>query len=97
MPRIIAALLLFLFASSHLCAEDAESSSNTIQPEALVLWQREIAVFRAPIATLSPIVRRDTAQTRIEALTKFALYDSVKSQPVDASGTWNDRSFASPA
>ena len=83
MPRIIAALLLFLFASSLLHGEEAESSTNTIQPETLVVWQREIAVFRAPITTLSPIVRRDTALARIAALTKFALYDPVKSQPVE--------------
>ncbi|MGB6222487.1 mechanosensitive ion channel family protein [Haloferula sp.] len=83
MNRWIALLLLVFLSGNSLLAEDKPAENSSIEPAPLVLWQREIAVFRGPIATLSPTVRRDTALRRLQELPDIALYDEVKSQMIE--------------
>jgi small-conductance mechanosensitive channel len=48
------------------------------EPAALVVWNRPIAVFRAPFGNLSPKERVETAARRIEAIPESSLLDEVK-------------------
>lgn len=81
--RLITLLLLVLLSANSLLAEDKPAENLSFEPAPLVVWQREIAVFRVPIATLSPTVRRDTALRRLQELPDFALYDEVKPQIIE--------------
>lgn len=60
-----------------------EQGGKTIEPVELKVWNRDIAVFRAPIATLSPSVRRNTALSRIQALPEFALYEKITTKNLE--------------
>ena len=86
--------LLFLVLLCPL--RGAEESSITAAPEAapLMVWQREIAVFRANIAGLGPQQRRDMALERLRSVSDFSLYQKVESRPVTA-GTLRGVSFLS--
>ncbi|WP_193215106.1 mechanosensitive ion channel domain-containing protein [Luteolibacter marinus] len=79
-PRILALLLLGLWLAP-LHAQD-EAKEATDEPAALVVWQREIIVFRASIANLTPTIRRDMTLQRMVDLPDFSLYQPVTRQDV---------------
>jgi small-conductance mechanosensitive channel len=63
--------------------QDAAPSAQRAPPSAgkpatLVVWNRPIAVFRAPYGHLSPEDRVETAARRIEAIPESSLLDEVK-------------------
>ena len=75
-------ILLWLgLSSSPLLAQttaDGNPAVDPSEPAELVIWERPIAVFRSPIAHLSPSERRDLATSRIQGLPSSALQDPLK-------------------
>ena len=78
-PFILALLVLGILSPVG-GAQDI-SADSVIEPAELKVWQRPVATFRAPIATLSPTIRRDTALRRIRELPESALYDEIRTLP----------------
>lgn len=78
LPVILSLWLL----SGPLLAQEAPAQEPVNEPAALVIWQREIVVFRAPIANLTPTLRRDMSLQRMRELPDFAIYEPVARQDV---------------
>ena len=77
-------LLVFcLISAGVVSAQDETAMVSPVKPADLNIWEREIAVFRAPIGSLSPADRRDMALQRIQDLPKSALYDKVTMENVN--------------
>lgn len=81
--RLFAAFFLLILSHPCLCAAEDKEPTSVIEPAPLVVWQREIALFRTPIASLSPEVRRDTALSRIQNLPPFALYAPIATKKIE--------------
>ena len=69
--------LLCLMIHGTLCAQGQSEPPPAEEPMVLTVWQRDIAVFRVPIASLTPEARRDSALQHIRDLPKSALYDKL--------------------
>ena len=76
--RII--LLICLILTSSLSAQESPEAPPQMEPAVLSVWQREIAIFRATIANMSPELRRDTALQRIRDLPPSALYEKLTTE-----------------
>lgn len=70
------AVVGFLLCPS-LLAEPAGEEKPSLEPAPLVIWNREVAVFRAPIANLTPLQRRDATRARVKSLSDAMLYEEV--------------------
>lgn len=87
-------LLLCLLLPCLVAAQDESKNAISEEPATLTLWQREIAVFRVTIGSLTPEIRRETALQRIYDLPKSALYDEVRMEKISVGGI-NGFSFLS--
>lgn len=76
---LLAGLLLAGFARAE---EPSAEVDPTLAPAPLVVWNREITVFRAPIGNLTPTQRRDTALARMSAVSDLDLYQPVRIEPI---------------
>lgn len=76
---LLAGLLLAGFAGAQ---EPSAEVDPTLAPAPLVVWNREITVFRAPIGNLTPTQRRDTALARMSAVSDLDLYQPVRIEPI---------------
>ena len=74
--------ILAIFAVSPLAPAAAESGSDNPEPAVLRVWNRDIAVFRAPVGVLTPSQRVSGALGRIGALDDKQLFGKVSSQPI---------------
>ncbi|MCF7733850.1 MAG: mechanosensitive ion channel family protein [Akkermansiaceae bacterium] len=88
LPAWLALLLLLicLLFPSTLSAQEKPGIETTEQPATLTVWQRDIAVFRVSIASLTPEARRDSALQRISDLPKSALYDTLRMEKISLGG-----------
>ena len=79
-------LFLCLLLPVSLFAQDKPVVPAPEEPETLSVWQRDIAVFRATLGTLTPDIRRETALQRIRELPKSSFYDTVRMEKIDVGG-----------
>ena len=87
-PTVITRLifLLSLLLHGQLSAQAEPEASSLGEPATLTVWQRDIAVFRGAISSLTPEARRDTALQRIMDLPSSALYDELSSENIKVGG-----------
>jgi hypothetical protein len=78
--------LLCLLLPGTLSAQDKPEVPALEEPVTLTVWQRDIAVFRATLGSLTPNIRRENALQRISDLPKGALYDEVRTEKISVSG-----------
>ena len=78
--------LLCLLLPGTLSAQDKPEVPALEEPVTLTVWQRDIAVFRATLGSLTPNIRRENALQRISDLPKSALYDEVRTEKISVSG-----------
>lgn len=82
MKRLLSLLAAFA-ASFSLCpAAPSTPDEPGFEPAPLVVWNREITTFRAPLGTLTPEQRRDSTLQRIRSVEDFLLYEKVRSESV---------------
>ena len=79
-------LLLCLLLPVSLFAQDKPVVPAPEEPVTLIVWQRDIAVFRATLGSLTPDIRRETALQRIRELPKSSFYDKVRMEKIDVGG-----------
>ena len=83
-PSISFFLLYLILVSSAFAAERSSFGASLDAPPAtLVIWNREIVVFRATLGRLTPEERLQKAKKRLTAITDFQLYKAVIQKPVE--------------
>jgi small-conductance mechanosensitive channel len=92
--RLFLLFLYLLFPCSVSAQVKSEIPILKEEPMTLTVWNREIAVFRVTIGSLTPEIRRATALQRIYDLPNSSLYDKVVTQKISV-GDINGISFLS--
>jgi hypothetical protein len=82
MPQLLVAFAFSLFAVATGAQEPKPTSGVAADTAVLIIHNRPIAVFRAPIGALAPNDRAVGSRRRLEALFERGRFDSVSTRNV---------------
>ncbi|BCX49669.1 mechanosensitive ion channel protein MscS [Haloferula helveola] len=80
MKRVLFLLLVLLGFAPFAGAQDTKNQDPAFEPAPLVVWNREITVFRAPLGNLTPEQRLSNALSKIADVEDFELYEDIRGE-----------------
>lgn len=86
MHRLLLLLIALLTVVPSIHAQEIIVEEATPEPAPLIVWNREIVVFRAPLGNLSPQQRLDAAIHQLQAVEDFDLYHEINAERTNLGG-----------